>query len=85
MARKQYTSDPRLLRRLQWPLLMAVIEMGDPTQREWLRQRLLELNNCHSEYVWTKEVADEVLRQQDGKPGFYANLADLLRRRLETQ
>ncbi|EPS32981.1 hypothetical protein PDE_07942 [Penicillium oxalicum 114-2] len=85
VARKQYTSDPRLLRRLQWPLLMAVIEMGDPSQREWLRQRLLELNNCHSEYVWTKEVADEVLRQQDGKPGFYANLADLLRRRLETQ
>ncbi|PYH95666.1 Rh-like protein/ammonium transporter [Aspergillus ellipticus CBS 707.79] len=29
-AHKQYTSDPRLLRRLHWPLLMAIVETDDP-------------------------------------------------------
>ncbi|KAL4963762.1 Rh-like protein/ammonium transporter [Aspergillus stella-maris] len=37
IAQKQYASDPRLLRRLHWPLLMAVIETEDVTQREYCR------------------------------------------------
>ncbi|KAJ5488547.1 hypothetical protein N7539_003437 [Penicillium diatomitis] len=85
ITRKQYTSDARLLRRMQWPLLMAVIETTDPGQREWLRQRLVELNNGHSEYVWTNDVADQILAQQEARPGYYANLAELLRSRLESQ
>ncbi|KAL4777071.1 Rh-like protein/ammonium transporter [Aspergillus nidulans var. acristatus] len=32
VARKQYASDPRLLRRIHWPLLMAVIETDDTAQ-----------------------------------------------------
>ncbi|RAL12916.1 Rh-like protein/ammonium transporter [Aspergillus homomorphus CBS 101889] len=47
---KQFAVDQRLLRRLHWPLLMAIIETDDPVQREWLRQRLLELRGVHSEY-----------------------------------
>ncbi|PWY65696.1 Rh-like protein/ammonium transporter [Aspergillus heteromorphus CBS 117.55] len=31
-AHKQYTSDSRLLRRLHWPLLMAIVETDDPTR-----------------------------------------------------
>ncbi|PYI05515.1 Rh-like protein/ammonium transporter [Aspergillus sclerotiicarbonarius CBS 121057] len=33
-AHKQYTADPRLLRRLHWPLLMAIVETDDPIQRD---------------------------------------------------
>ncbi|KAL4918322.1 Rh-like protein/ammonium transporter [Aspergillus aurantiobrunneus] len=32
IAHKQYASDPRLIRRLHWPLLMAVIETEDSSQ-----------------------------------------------------
>ncbi|PYH49735.1 Rh-like protein/ammonium transporter [Aspergillus saccharolyticus JOP 1030-1] len=48
-AHKQFTVDPRLLRRLHWPLLMALIETDDPLQRDWLRQRLIELRGFHSD------------------------------------
>ncbi|KAL5338253.1 Rh-like protein/ammonium transporter [Aspergillus crustosus] len=33
IAHKQYMSDPRLLRRLHWPMLMAVTETENPSQR----------------------------------------------------
>ncbi|KAF3385224.1 hypothetical protein F1880_003136 [Penicillium rolfsii] len=85
IARKQFASDPRLLRRLHWSLLMAVIETDDPTQRIWLRQRLFELRDCHSEYIWANEVADQILAQQELNPGCYANLAELLLQRLHVQ
>ncbi|KAL4948799.1 Rh-like protein/ammonium transporter [Aspergillus filifer] len=35
IAHNQYASDSRLLRRLHWPLLMAVIETEDVTQPAW--------------------------------------------------
>ncbi|KAL4973113.1 Rh-like protein/ammonium transporter [Aspergillus desertorum] len=36
IAQKQYASDLRLLRRIHWPLLMAVIETDNTLQRAWL-------------------------------------------------
>ncbi|BCR93407.1 Zn(II)2Cys6 transcription factor [Aspergillus luchuensis] len=78
-AHKQYAADPRLLRRLHWPLLMAIVETDDPAQREWLRERLYELRSFHSEHLWAFQLAEEVLARQDASAGEYANLAELLR------
>lgn len=78
IAQKQYTWDPRLLRRLHWPLLMAVVDTPDPVAREWLQQRLGELCAFHSAYAWANRVADEVLVEQD-KSGGYVNLLEFLR------
>lgn len=85
IARKQFASDPRLLRRLHWPLLMAIIDTDDPNHQAWCRQRLFEFRDFHSEYLWANEVADQVLAQQDARQGLYVNLADLLRQRFKVQ
>lgn len=77
IARRQYSWDPRLLRRLHWPLLMAVIETDEPLQREWVRQRLGELRDFHSEYTWANRVADEVLEEQE-RSGVSVNLFEFL-------
>lgn len=81
IARKQFAADPRLLTRLHWPLLMAIIETEDVNDRMWLRQRLFELRGFHSEYVWANDMADQVLAQQDPSQGRYVNLAELLLQR----
>lgn len=83
IARKQFASDPRLLRRLQWPLLMATIETDDHSRQAWCRQRLLEFRDFHSEYVWVNELADQILVQQDVSQGIYVNLAELLLQRFQ--
>ncbi|KAL5052307.1 hypothetical protein BDW71DRAFT_8689 [Aspergillus fruticulosus] len=80
IAQKQYASDPRLLRRIHWPLLMAVIETDDTSQRAWLRERLFDLRGFHSEYAWASDLADEILPLQDASKGRYADIAILLRR-----
>lgn len=85
IARKQYASDPRLLRRLHWPLLMAVIETDDPSHQAWLRQRLFELRDFHSEYVWANEMADQILAQQDASQGVFVDLAEHLLQRFHGQ
>ncbi|OQD87826.1 hypothetical protein PENANT_c005G02551 [Penicillium antarcticum] len=85
IAQKQFLSDPNLLRRLHWPLLMALIEINDPTQQAWLRQRLWELREFHSEYVWVHDVAEQILAQQDVSQGRYVNLAELLLQRFHAQ
>lgn len=85
IARKQYASDPRLLRRLHWPLLMAVIETDDVSHQAWLRQRLFELRDFHSEYVWANQMADQILAQQDVSQGIYVNLAELLLQRFHVR
>ncbi|KAJ5102425.1 hypothetical protein NUU61_004647 [Penicillium alfredii] len=85
IARKQFTSDPRLLRRLHWPLLMAAIETDNAVQRTWLQQRLFDLRNFHSEYVWANDVADQVLAQQEVSQRQDANLAEVLLQRLHVQ
>lgn len=82
ISQKQYISDPKLLRRLHWPLLMAVVETGDLTHQAWLRQRLWELRDFHSEFVWAHEIAEEILAQQDVSQGRYVNLAELLLQRI---
>ncbi|RHZ44161.1 Zn(II)2Cys6 transcription factor, partial [Aspergillus thermomutatus] len=81
ISQKQCVADPRLLRRLHWPMLMAVIETEDLVARDWLRQRLSELREYHSEYIWANEIADDVLARQEmsGQP---VDLADVLRRHL---
>ncbi|KAJ5813423.1 uncharacterized protein N7503_000173 [Penicillium pulvis] len=81
IARKQFTADPRLLRRLHWPILMAIIETDDANHQAWLRQRLLELRDFHSEYAWANEMADEILARQDVSQGCYVNLAEILLQR----
>lgn len=81
IAQKQYTVDPRLMRRLHWPLLMAVIETDNTAQRTWLRERLLDLRLYHSEYLWASDLADEILALQDASQGQYADVAALLRQR----
>ncbi|KAL4746527.1 hypothetical protein BDW72DRAFT_33897 [Aspergillus terricola var. indicus] len=80
IARKQYASDPRLLRRIHWPLLMAVIETDDTSQREWLRERLIDLRGFHSEYTWASNLADEILALQNKSKDRYADIATLFRR-----
>lgn len=85
IARKQDASDSRLLRRLHWPLLMAVIETDDPSHRAWLRQRLFELRDFHSEYMWANQVADQILAQQDVCQGVYANVGELLLQQFHAQ
>ncbi|RDW70536.1 uncharacterized protein DSM5745_08047 [Aspergillus mulundensis] len=81
IAQKQYAADPRLLRRIHWPLLMAVIETEDVSQREWLRENLLGLRGFHSEYAWASDLAEEILSRQDLSQGRYADVASLLRQR----
>lgn len=85
ISQKQYLSDSKLLRRLHWPLLMAVIETNDATHQGWLRQRLWELRDFHSEFIWAYEVAEQVLAQQDLAHGKYVNLAELLLERFHVQ
>ncbi|KAL4891482.1 Zn(II)2Cys6 transcription factor [Aspergillus ambiguus] len=85
IVHKQYASDPHLLRRLHWPVVMALIETDDSVQREWLRLRLLELRDYHSECRWTNDIADQVLSRQDTSKGEYANLAELLRNSTQTK
>ncbi|KAI2673681.1 transcriptional regulator family: Fungal Specific TF [Penicillium roqueforti] len=85
ICQKQFLSDPKLLRRLHWPLLMAVIETNDITHQRWLRQRLSELRNFHSEFVWGHDVAEQILAQQDVSQGRYANLAEFLLKRFHAQ
>lgn len=82
ISQKQFLSDPKLLRRLHWPLLMAVVETGDLAHRAWLRQRLWELRDFHSEFVWAHDLAEEILAQQDVTQGRYLNLAELLLQRI---
>jgi hypothetical protein len=77
IVQKQFNADPRTLRRLHWPLLMAAIETDDAEQRGWLRQRLQELRDFHSEYARANQVAEEVLAQQ-AKSGQYVDLGELL-------
>jgi hypothetical protein len=62
-------------------MLMAIIETDDANHQVWLRQRLFELRDFHSEYVWANEMADEILARQDVGQGFYVNLAELLLQR----
>lgn len=81
IAQKQYNADPRLMRRLHWPLLMAVIETENAAHRAWLRDRLLDLRLYHSEYLWASDLADEILALQDASQGQYADVAALLRQR----
>jgi hypothetical protein len=85
IAQKQFSSDPKLLRRLHWPLLMAVIETGDAGHQAWLRQRLWDLRDFHSEFVWGIGIAEEILAQQDVSQGRYVNLAELLSQRLQVR
>jgi hypothetical protein len=85
IARKQFASDPRLLRRLHWPLLMAIIETDDPNHQAWCRQRLFEFRDFHSEYLWANEMADQILAQQNLSQGSYVNMAELLLRRFQVQ
>ena len=85
IAYKQFTADPRLLRRLHWPLLMAVIETDSSSHRAWIRQRLFELRDFHSEYVWVNEIMDQILAQQDASQGCYVNLAELLLQRFHAR
>ncbi|KAJ5894883.1 hypothetical protein N7495_006574 [Penicillium taxi] len=82
IASKQFASDPRLLRRLHWALLTAIIETDNTNHRLWLRERLLEFRNYHSEYMWANEIADQILARQDISKGCYVNLAELLLQRL---
>lgn len=70
------------MRRLHWPIMVAVLETDDPAQLQWLRQRLAELRQCHTEIRWANEIVDEVLAQQDASKGEYVNLAELLRNRV---
>lgn len=85
ICRKQFAPDSRPLRRLHWPLMMAVIETEDPNQRVWLRQRLFELRDFHCESMWANQITDQILAQQDMNPGCHANLAELLLQRLHVQ
>lgn len=64
---------------------MAVIETNDITHQRWLRQRLSELRNFHSEFVWGHDVAEQILAQQDVSQGRYANLAEFLLKRFHAQ
>jgi hypothetical protein len=85
ICQKQFLSDPRLLRRLHWPLLMAAIETNDITHQSWLRQRLWELRDFHSEFIWAHDVAEQVLALQDVGQGRYINLADFLLKRFHAR
>lgn len=64
---------------------MAMIETEDDNHRAWLRQRLFDMRNFHSEFVWANEVADHILARQDVRQGRYVNLAELLLQRLYAQ
>lgn len=64
---------------------MAVIETDDANHRVWIRQRLFELHDFHSEYLWANEIADQILARQDVDQGRYANLAELLLQRLHVR
>ncbi|KAJ5813224.1 hypothetical protein N7447_010247 [Penicillium robsamsonii] len=81
ISQKQFLSDPKLLKRLHLPLLMAVIETNDVTHQSWLRQRLWELRDFHSEFVWAHDVAEQILAQQDVGQRRYVNLAEFLLKR----
>ncbi|CAI7622236.1 unnamed protein product [Penicillium palitans] len=85
ICQKQFWSDPKLLRRLHLPLLMAVIETNDITHQRWLRQRLWELRDFHSEFVWAHDIAEHILARQDVSQGRYVNLAELLLMRFHVQ
>lgn len=80
ITRKQFAADPRLLWRLHWPLLMALIETDNTENRVWLRRRLFELRDFHSEYAWANEIADHIMAQQDMSQ-CSVNLAELLLQR----
>lgn len=60
---------------------MAVIETEDVSQREWLRERLLEIRYLHSESLWASDVAEDVLSVQDASKGSFANIAAFLPQR----
>lgn len=64
---------------------MAVIETNDMTNQRWLRERLWELRDFHSEFVWAHDVAEQILARQDVSLGRYANLAELLLKRFHAQ
>ncbi|KAJ5965214.1 uncharacterized protein N7479_005090 [Penicillium vulpinum] len=85
IAQKQFLSDPKLLGRLHLPLLMAAIETNDMTQQTWLRQRLWELRDFHSESAWAHDVAEQILAQQVVSQGQFVNLAEFLLKRFHTQ
>jgi hypothetical protein len=85
ISQKQFMSDPKHLRRLHWPLLMAVIETSDAMHQQWLRDRLWELRDFHSEFAWAYEVAEQILAQQDVSHGQYVNMADVLLGRFHAQ
>ncbi|KAJ5560745.1 hypothetical protein N7535_008942 [Penicillium sp. DV-2018c] len=85
ICQKQFKSDPRHLRRLHWPLLMAVIETSDELHQQWIRDRLWELRDFQSEFGWAYEVAEQIIAQQDISQGRYVNLADVLLGRFQTQ
>ncbi|KAJ5200851.1 hypothetical protein N7472_006055 [Penicillium cf. griseofulvum] len=85
ISQKQFLSDPKLLRRLHLPLLMAAIETNDVTHQRWLRQRLWELRYFHAEFTWAYDVAEQVLTQQDVSQGQYVNLAEFFLKRFHAQ
>ncbi|KAJ5178674.1 transcriptional regulator family: Fungal Specific TF [Penicillium coprophilum] len=85
ISQKQFLSDPNLLKRLHLPLFMAVIETDNVTHQIWLRQRLRELRNFHSEFAWAHDVAEQILAQQDVSRGRYINLGEFLLKRFHAQ
>lgn len=66
------------MRRSQWAILAAVIETPDPVQRAWLLDRLQELRDFHSEFVWVHRIAEEVLSRQE-MTGEYVDVGELVR------
>ncbi|KAJ5120948.1 uncharacterized protein N7515_010336 [Penicillium bovifimosum] len=85
ISQKQFMTDPKHLFRLHWPLLMAIIETSDALHQQWLRDRLWELRDFHSEFCWAYEVAEQILAQQDLSRGRYVNLANVLLDRFHAQ
>lgn len=79
ICQKQYAADVRLLLRMPWALLAAMIETEDDAEREWLRTRLQELRVTHAESAWINQVSDKILTFQSDSSVAHVDLTALLR------
>ncbi|KFY24086.1 hypothetical protein V491_02295 [Pseudogymnoascus sp. VKM F-3775] len=66
IAYTDYGRETNTLAMQVWGLFMAGIETDDGIHRDWILERLAELNGMHFESRWTSDVMERLIRERKG-------------------
>ncbi|KFY11016.1 hypothetical protein V492_04731 [Pseudogymnoascus sp. VKM F-4246] len=77
-AYTDYGRDKSMLGMQVWGLFMAGIETEDGIHRDWILERLAELDGMHFESKWTSDVMERLIREKKGMGDSEVDLMPLL-------